>query len=639
MTYNIFEVDTDRMFYSGDDLGFTFEKENISYRIWSPPAENIYIDIYSDDRAENKIEEYKLDQSINGTWQIRLPADIYGNYYKIRFKKDLIETGFVDPWVKAVGTNSRCGLIVDPSAVFPPTWRHDKKVELNNPVDAVIYELHIKDFSISKESGIKHKGKYNAFTERHTTNRDGMLTGLDHLKELGITHVHLLPVFDFATADDMDINSYNWGYDPLFYMVPEGSYASNPANESRIYEFKKMIKVLHSHGIGVIMDVVYNHTYQTENSPFEILFPDYFYRFDKLGKFANASGVGNEIASERPMMRKYIIDSLLYWSREYHIDGFRFDLMSAVDKETVIQAAEKLKKENDSLIIYGEPWTAFPPKLKKRQIFKKGSQKGTGIAVFNDNFRNAVKGDNDGQKKGFIQGKIALEKEIDKGIIGSVGFPERMLYGFTQKASETINYVESHDNLTLWDKLAVSCPGADEETRKKMHRLAMAVLFTSQGVPFIQAGTEFLRTKFGDKNSYNSGIFVNQLKWERKTTYIEHFNYIKGLINLRSHHPAFRMLEKKEIWEKIRFMNSPVNTVGFYIDNHANGDGWEKIVVLYNPNREWTQFNLPGKRTWAIVVDDKEAGTEPIRIFCSDEVKVPPISAMVIYPAALLTGC
>src|SRR6056297_101974 len=327
------------MFYSGDDLGFTFEKENISYRIWSPPAENIYIDIYSDDRAENKIEEYKLDQSINGTWQIRLPVDIYGNYYKIRFKKDLIETGFVDPWVKAVGTNSRCGLIVDPSAVFPPTWRHDKKVELNNPVDAVIYELHIKDFSISKESGIKHKGKYNAFTERHTTNRDGMLTGLDHLKELGITHVHLLPVFDFATADDMDINSYNWGYDPLFYMVPEGSYASNPANESRIYEFKKMIKVLHSHGIGVIMDVVYNHTYQTENSPFEILFPDYLYRFDKRGKFANASGVGNEIASERPMMRKYIIDSLLYWSREYHIDGFRFDLMSAVDKETVIQAA------------------------------------------------------------------------------------------------------------------------------------------------------------------------------------------------------------------------------------------------------------------------------------------------------------
>ncbi|RCW88496.1 pullulanase [Halanaerobium sp. DL-01] len=639
MTYNVFEVDEDKMFYSGDDLGFTFDKENINYRIWSPPAEKVYIDIYSDDRAEDKVAEYKLEQSINGTWQVKLTADIKGNYYKIRLKKESIETSFVDPWVKAVGTNSRCGLIVDPSEVFPPTWSYDKKVELNSPVDAVIYELHVKDFSISKESGIRHKGKYTAFTERHTTNREGLLSGLAHLKELGITHVHLLPVFDFATADDMDINSYNWGYDPLFYMVPEGSYASNPANESRIYEFKKMVKVLHSHDIGVIMDVVYNHTYQTESSPFEILFPDYFYRFDRLGKFANASGVGNEIASERPMMRKYIIDSLLYWSREYHIDGFRFDLMSAVDKKTILQAAERLKKENDSIIIYGEPWTALPPQLEKHQIFKKGSQKGTDIAVFNDNFRNTIKGDNDGQKKGFIQGKTDLEKEIYEGVIGSVGFPERSLYGFTQKASETINYADSHDNLTLWDKLAFSCPGADEKTRRKMHRLAMAVLFTSQGVPFIQAGTEFLRTKFGDKNSYNSGIFVNQLKWERKTTYNEHFNYIKGLINLRSHHPAFRMINKEEIRKKIKFIQSPVNTVGFYIDNHANGDGWEKVAVFYNPNHKWTQFNLPQKRTWAIVVDDKEAGTEPIRIFYSDEVQVPPLSAMVIYSAALLTGC
>jgi pullulanase len=627
-----------KLYYSGDDLGFSFFKDYIQYKIWSPPAQSAVIEIFADDKGDKKLDEFELEKSLSDTFKVKLPIKYYYRYYKLRLEMPRETYVFVDPWVKAVGTNSNYGLIVDPTKVFPPSWTKDQKVELEDPVDALIYELHVKDFSISPESGIRNRGKYNAFTERHSVNREGMLTGISHLKELGITHVHLLPVYDFATADDTELDSYNWGYDPLFYMVPEGSYASNPANESRIYEFKKMVKTLHSYGIGVIMDVVYNHTYHTQNSPFQKIFPNYFYRFTEDGHFANASGVGNEIATERPMMRKFIIDSLLYWSEEYHIDGFRFDLMSAIDRETLLLAGEKLRAKNPSVMLYGEPWTALEPQLHNYQQICKGDQKGTGYSVFNDNFRNAIKGDNDGTSKGFIQGKVGLERQIDEGVIGSVGYSERRLYGFALHPCESINYVESHDNLTLWDKLARSSPGANEEDRKKMQKLAMVIIITSQGVPFLQAGTEFLRTKFGDQNSFDSGIEVNELKWERKTTYRDHFNFVKGLINLRSHHPAFRMRKRGEIRENIKFINSPFGTVGYSINNNANGDAWEKILVLLNPSKEWKQFFLPENRTWAIVVDDKEAGSEPIRFFHSNEVMVPPITGMVIYSADLITG-
>lgn len=627
-----------KLYYSGDDLGFSFDSENIHYRIWSPPAQAASIEIYEDDQGKNKIEEFKLERSISDTWKVDLPLSVYGKYYRLRLNTPREEFNFVDPWTKAVGTNSKYGLIVDPSKVNPPTWKDDKHITIEDPVDAVIYELHVKDFSISKESGMRNRGKYTAFTERHSVNQEGMLTGIAHLKELGITHVHLLPVFDFCTVDDLDQKDYNWGYDPLYYMVPEGSYSTNPSNESRIYEFKKMVKTLHSYGIGVIMDVVYNHTYQTKDSPFQKIFPNYFYRFTEDGEFANASGCGNEIATEREMMRKFIIDSLLYWSREYHIDGFRFDLMSAIDRETMVLATEKLKRENPSALIYGEPWTALEPQLSNYQQIRKGDQRGTGISVFNDDYRQAIKGDNDGFEKGFIQGKIGLERQINEGIIGSVGLAERRLHGFAHYPSETINYVASHDNLTLWDKLARCCPGADEEERKKMQKLAMVTLLTSQGVPFILAGTEFLRTKFGDHNSYNSGIDINELKWERKTTYRDHFNYVKGLINLRSHHPAFRMKTREAIRENIEFISSPFGTVGYGIYNNANGDAWEKILVLLNPSHEWKQFFLPEHGTWAIVVDEKTAGTEPIRFFHSDEVVVPPITGMVVYSEDLVTG-
>lgn len=627
-----------RLYYAGNDLGLTFSETGIKYKIWSPPAIQAFIEIYADDQGNEKLTEYQLKSSASDTWQIDLPLKYYGNYYQLRLKLENQTYNFVDPWAKAVGTNSNYALIVNPNQVYPKNWNQDQKVKLENPVDAIIYELHVKDFSAAKKSGITNKGKYISFTEKNTYNSDNLLTGISHLKELGITHVHLLPVYDFASVDDLDPEAYNWGYDPFYYQIPEGSYASNPADESRIYEFKQMVQALHSYDIGVVMDVVYNHTYDIENSPFQKIFPDYFYRFTEKGDFANASGCGNEIATEKEMMRKYIIDSLLYWSREYHIDGFRFDLMASIDRETMLLAAEKLKQENKSVLIYGEPWTALEPQLEPYQQLRKGDQKGTGISVFNDNFRNALKGDSDGTKKGFIQAEIGLEPQINEGIIGTIGLEERRLYGFALQPSESINYVEAHDNLTLWDKLSFSCPGANEKQRQKMYKLAQVILFTAQGVPFISAGTEFLRTKFGDENSYKSAIEVNQLKWERKNTYYSHFKYIQGLINLRSHHPAFRMKNKKEIKKNLHFIDSPLATVGFGIFNNANGDAWHRIFVLLNPTQSWKQFYLPENRNWAIVVDDQIAGTEPIRFFHSDEVFVPPITGMVIYDADLISG-
>ncbi|HLV09469.1 MAG TPA: type I pullulanase, partial [Halanaerobiales bacterium] len=495
---------------------------------------------------------------------------------------------------------------------------------------AVIYELHVRDFSSSTFSGIKNRGKYLAFTEEGTRSPDGLKTGIDHLKELGITHLHLQPVFDFATVDDSDNTEYNWGYDPYFYNVPEGSYSSNPADDSRVREFKEMVLSLHKNNIGVIMDVVYNHSYNTHNSPFNLLVPGYFYRRDKCGNYTNGSGTGNEIASERPMVRKFIIDSVKYWAEEYHIDGFRFDLMALHDKRTMSMVEKTLKRIDPSIIIYGEPWTGGLSALEPSRQFTKGVQRGKKIAVFNDDFRNAIKGDNDGLGLGFVSGALGQTDNIKRGIVGEIMYND-YICGFADEPCETINYVSSHDNLTLWDKLNKSNYYDDEKTRIKMDQMAQAIIFTSQGVPFIQGGEEILRTKWGDHNSYNAGDRVNQIKWKRKKRYYETFKYYQGLIRLRREHPAFRMKDASQIRKHLSFLNTDDNIVGFLIKNNANGDQWRNIVVYYNPGREEALCQLPDFRRWFIVVNDREAGTEILEEIEKNKVLVPSITTMVLY--------
>ncbi|MGM0439143.1 MAG: type I pullulanase [Patescibacteria group bacterium] len=613
------EIDFEDYFYSGDDLGVNYNPKLTTVKIWSPLADRVELVLYSEDSEEPIDSIVDLERSVNGTWKKKIKGDWAGFYYifNIHYGEEIEET--IDPYAKAVGVNSKRGLIVDLSKTNPKGWDKDQRKEFDNPSEAIIYELHVRDFSSSPDSGIENKGMYLAFTEEGTVNNKGEKTGINHLKELGITHVHLLPVFDFASVCDEDKN-YNWGYDPFFYNVPEGSYASNPSDESRIREFKQLVKALHDNDIGVIIDVVYNHTYYSKKSAFQKIAPNYFYRLVN-DCFANGSGCGNEIATERPMVRKFIIDSVCYWAKEYHIDGFRFDLMALIDTETIKKAEEELHKIDSSILIYGEPWSALDPQLDWDRQMTKGKQRDSGVAVFNDNFREAI-------KNSLLQ-KEDKRWELKKGLVGSIGY-NQSIQSFAYKPIESINYVSCHDNLTLWDEISSFYSSLSEKKRIKMHRLAIATVLTSQGIPFIQGGSEFLRTKYFNTNSYNAGDYYNQLKWSRKSKYRKTFNYYKGLIELRKNHPAFTMARPSQIKKSLEFLDTPYRSVGFKLKDNANGDSWETIYVFYNFQDNWIKYEFEEKKSLAIVVDDKRAGVKPFNSFTADNVKVPPISAMVL---------
>ncbi|MFO7815638.1 MAG: type I pullulanase [Halanaerobiales bacterium] len=616
--------------YSSEDLGVNYSKRETMVKLWAPTAKNVKLEIYNHYKNEEPFEVFELIEGISGSWKIKLKGDYAGKYYlfAVDFGNRIEKT--IDPYAKGLAPNSQMGLIVNLDKTNPKDWESDKCKSLDSSVDAVIYEVHVRDFSTSPYSGIKNRGDYLAFTEQGTVNNQGLSTGLDHLKELGVTHVHLLPVFDYATVDEENRYEYNWGYDPHFYNVPEGSYANKPEGYQRIKEFKKMIKSLHDNGIGVIMDVVYNHTYYTKESAFQKTAPGYFYRLINDCYLTNGSGCGNEIATERPMVRKFIIDSLKYWVKEYHIDGFRFDLMGLMDKETMYTIENVLHDMNSDILLYGEPWAAEPPHLEDHQKIGKGDQRDHNIAFFNDNFRDALKGNTDGFTKGYVNGKYETYSDIKRGIVGSIDYSFE-LKDFASKPEETINYVSAHDNLTLWDKINKSVSKAPEDDRIKMDRLAQAIVFTSQGVPFIQGGEEFLRTKYGNHNSYNAGDHINQIKWERKTYYYDTFLYYKGLIKLRKEHPAFRMKDPEMIRRKLHFIESEDAAIGFILKEHANGDEWKDIYVLYNPQHHWSRFWLGKERKFNIVVNANYAGTESLHSFESDNIKVPPLSAMVLY--------
>lgn len=620
----------DERYYSGNDLGVCYSPEVTRFRVWSPTANSISLHILENELSEEPDISIEFERDVNGTWMAEVKGDMVNKYFVYLVKVHGRVNRVIDPYTRGLGTNSRYGMIVDLERTNPQGWNYDQRIQLSRPQDAVIYELHVRDFSQSPASGMENKGKYLAFTELDTRGLQGLKTGVAHLKELGITHVHLQPVFDFATVDDNDHQGYNWGYDPYFFNVPEGSYATNSSDDSRIREFKKMVKSLHNNNIGVIMDVVYNHTYATEDSPFNQLVPGYYYRFDGCGYYSNGSGTGNEVASEKPMVRKFIVDSVKYWAEEYHIDGFRFDLMALHDRDTMKEVENTLHKIDPSILIYGEPWTGGLSPLAPEQQMYKGAQQGMNIAVFNDHLRNAIKGDNDGMGTGFVSGAHHQELGIKRGVVGAIHYSNE-IQDFADEPWETVNYVSSHDNLTLWDKLNKSNHYDSEEIKIYMDKMAHAIVFTSQGIPFIQGGEEFLRTKWGNHNSYNAGDQINQLKWERKEKYYNVFQYYRGLISLRKNHPAFRLKNAQEVREKLSFIATPYNTVGFLLGEYAGGDEWKYICVFYNPNREVHEFKLPFSKEWFIVINRDNAGLEILGVINSDIVTVLPISVMVLY--------
>lgn len=682
MNSNYINTETIIETYEGKDLGLTYTAGCSQFKVWAPTAFTVSVVLYETGGTGADVSAvYSKDSGViipmqrqdGGVWQAQLTGDLKGKYYMYRtvFADGSIREA-ADPYATAVSANGVRSAIVDLRETDPPSWAEDRSPQLQHPADAVIYELHVRDFSAHESSGMLHKGKFKAFTETGLRDSAGNALGIDHLAELGITHVHLMPVFDFQTVNELNANGldteaghyseYNWGYDPQHYNVPEGSYSTNPAEPgTRIREFKEMVQALHSRGISVIMDVVYNHTYSVEKGPFEPLVPEYFYRHDYLGRLSNGSGVGNEIATERPMVRKYIKDSLLYWASEYHIDGFRFDLMGLMDSVTIREITEELRLAiNPNLLIYGEPWTGGDSPLADKTL--KGVQRGKGYAVFNDNFRAAIKGDSDGWGKGFTTGEYGKEGAVASGIKGAI-------HEFTDSPVETVNYVTAHDNLNLWDKVlasqglrqAANLPELENgrlkgggEVEKAVAKanpyfaidpqdvlgnetvrrslLANGIILTSQGIPFLHAGDEILRSKCGDHNSYRSPDAINAVRWDNKETFMPVFQYYKGLIELRRKHPAFRLHGRQEIERSLEFLRCEDGVVAYQLKDNAGGDVWNNIVVIFNANWGPVTQQLPETGgCWNIVVDHSRAGTEAFRIATDHAVELEGLSMMVLY--------
>ena len=632
--------------YAGHDLGAVWTKEATQFRVWAPTASQVLIHLYRSGDQEDLLQSVLMVRDIKGTWVAKIKGDMNGIYYTYVVTVDGETKEAVDPYARAVGVNGNRGMVINLRATDPEGFEEETIPPFENATDAVIYELHIRDFSADSSSGIRNKGKYLAFTEEGTLNSYGDKTGVDYLVELGITHLHLLPTFDYHTVDETRLNEeqFNWGYDPKNYNVPDGSYSTDPYHgEVRIKEFKQMVQALHKKGIRVIMDVVYNHTMEGGESNFNRIVPGYYYRLTQEGYFSNASGCGNETASERAMMRKFIIDSVVYWVQEYHIDGFRFDLMGIHDIQTMNELRRVLNELDPSILVYGEGWTGGLSPLPdwKRAIKNNIKNMNPGIAAFNDNLRDTIKGSVfQASEKGYINGRNGLEESIKFGVAASTWHQGvdygRVVYSsnapWAAEPSQTVNYTSAHDNFTLWDKLALSNPKDSHELRVRMNLLSAAILFTCQGIPFFQAGEEFLRSKplneegtAFDDNSYRSPDMINSLKWDQLHLNKEVVDYYKGMIALRKKHELLRLSRAEEIRAYLRFLDwSQPNVVSFLLTNEE-----EELCVIYNANQEGKTVPIP-EGDWKVYVKEIRAGLVVLESNPGGEVSIEPISALIM---------
>lgn len=629
--------------YRGDDLELRVDNSGTHFTLWSPKAQAAKVLIYNTDRNTPAVDTLTMTPSDGGTWRVSVPEKLYGKFYTFAVTvdgKQLAETPGI--WAKAVGTNGQRAAIIDLDATDPEGWSDDRGPIIDNITDAVLYEMHHRDFSVHPSSGIVHKGKFLALTEPGTTSPEGVATGIDHLKELGVTHVHILPSYDYNSVDETQLpsNQYNWGYDPYNYNAPEGSYSTDPADPSaRIREMKEMVKALHDAGIGVVMDVVYNHTANNDDSNFSLTAPGYFYRHRPDGSYSDASGCGNETASDRQMMSDFIVNSVKYWADEYHIDGFRFDLMAIHDIETMNRVAAELKKINPSIFVYGEGWTAGDSPLPAgRRALKENVDKMEGIAVFSDDIRDAIKGHySNAADRGFATGKPGNEETVKIGIVGATAHPQvdyskgnNSKFPYAGAPTEIINYVSCHDDLTLTDKLAKSMPGSTEADRQRAARLAQTIVFTSQGTPFIFAGEEVFRDKKGVHNSYKSPDSINAIDWTLKSRNTAQFDYYRNLIALRKAHPAFRMTTAEDIARNIVFdkVTAP-NVISYSIRNNANGDEWKEIKIVFNGSDTPFAAKIP-RGDWTVIARDGELNPEGLRSSRGGTVIVEPVSALIL---------
>ncbi|MFQ5490189.1 MAG: type I pullulanase, partial [Phycisphaerae bacterium] len=586
-------------------LGATYTPQATTFRVFSPLADGVEV-VVADARSGNKgLQRHPMQVNPHGVWSATVNGDLKNRFYAYLLSGPDFDPNREVTDIYAVCTTGPGGraLIVDLDATDPPGFDPAGYVECASPVDAIIYEMHVRDFTIAANSGVAVQGKYLGLTQTgtHLPGDPSVMTGLDHLVELGVTHVQIMPIQDFDNAESPD-DSYNWGYMPIFFNSPDGWYATAPVGPERIVEFKQAVQALHDRGIGVIMDVVYNHT--ALHASFESLVPGYYFRRTSDGAYWNGSGCGNEFASEHPMARKYMLDSLAYWVTEYGIDGFRFDLMGLHDLETMQRIAKRLRDINPSILIHGEPWTGGASGLK--QVTDQKRIAGTGVAAFNDHIRDAIKGGRDGGPPGFIQAGADIGR-IRQGIGGAID-------DWANQPTDCITYCECHDNLTTWDKLLQSAPRASTEIQKRMQRFAGLIVMTSQGIAFIHSGQELCRSKGGSHNSYNLPDSVNQIDWSLKKTNRDVFEYYRGLIALRKAHPVFRLRTARQVRRRLRFSDKVPGQrcLAYTLDGrNMDSESFAQLSVLLNGESTDQVFVLPAG-AWNVVVDADRAGTETL---------------------------
>lgn len=640
-------------------LELSYSPHATNFALWSPVAESVVVNIYEKGNGGCAEERHRLKKNDDGTWSANVRGNLIGKFYTFEvFGKDNKHSWGETPgmFAMAVGVNGERAQVLDMNATNPEGWDSDKRPELKGFGDIIIYEMHHRDFSADEASGIKYKGKFLALTEIGTRNYDGLSTGIDHLKELGITHVHILPSYDFGSINeaqdfisqtDMRVpKQYNWGYDPVNYNVPEGSYSTNPYDPAvRIREFKQMVMALHKAGIRVVLDVVYNHVYDAGSSSFNRIFPDYFFRHKHNGALSNGSGCGNETASEMPMMRKFMVESVLYWIKEYHLDGFRFDLMGLHDIETMNAIRDAVSAVDPTIFIYGEGWAASTPALPENRLaIKDNVARMPGIAAFGNELRDALRGSWWNDKEGaFLIGKTGNEEALKFGIVGAIKHPQlndtkvkKSIVAWAEQPTQMISYVSCHDDMCLADRLKVTLeekygrPAAKDELIR-LQKLAETVVLTSQGVPFIWCGDEIVRDKKGVRNSYNSPDNINAIPWHLKTENKEVFDYVSALIAIRKVHPAFHMENAELVCKNLQFLPvKGVNAVAFILNGETVGDSWKTIVVAFNSREKGVRLNVP-EGSYTVVCKNGIINSSGLSTFKGSSILVSPQTALIMY--------
>ena len=620
--------------YEGNDLGSTYTKSATTFKVWAPTADAINVLLFSSGQV-TKVDKgtYAMQGGTaaeKGVWTATVNGNLKNVYYLYQVTVNGETVLAMDPYARTGDTTNdnpvesnfyvgQRGMVVDLDSTDPKNWNNDKRQTLANNTDAIIYETSVRDFSADSDSGIKKKylKKYLAFTQENTKNSKGSITGISYVKKLGVTHIQLMPSFDFSGTEEKSMTNYNWGYNPVNYNIPEGAFSTNPLDGNvRVNEYKQMVKSIHSNGMGVSMDVVYNHVNNATTFSFNKIVPGYFFRG------SNGSGCGNDVATERSMVSKFIVDSVVYWADEYHLDAFRFDLVGLLDVDTMNAIRNAVDKIDPNIMLYGEGWTLGTSTTRNVDLATQpNTSKMTGVGMFNDVIRDAIGGSNDGSSKGYATGNPFHRVSDLKYAIKSSTY-------YNNDPNLNINYLSCHDNYTLWDKITKSNGGLIKEVKVKMNKLAAAINFTSQGVPLFLSGEEFLRTKNGDHNSYMSPDSVNLMDWSLIDDNKDVVEYYKGLIAFRKMHSGLRMTSEKEINSNLKFLATSNNIIAYTIDGKKAGDVSDKILVAFNPNSSEQSISLPAGK-WNVCVNGEKAGNVSLATV-SGKLKMDAYSAYVL---------